>query len=317
MHPAYSVIFFTTLSGAGYGLLALMGAGAALGMLPPDRLLGLLGLGLALVMITAGLLSSVGHLGRPGRAWRAFSQWRSSWLSREGVLAVAAYIPAGVLGIGWVFLQRADGVFSAAGALAALLAMLTVVATGMIYQSLPTIRQWHQAMTTPVYVALALATGALLLSVVLGLCGYETGTPAILAATLLAVAAMAKYAWWRTADNAKPLASPETATGLGRFGKVRQLELPHSRANYVMREMGYEVGRKHADKLRRLTVVELFAVPIALCLVAAYLGGGWAVLCLIVAALSAAAGVLTERWLFFAEAEHVVVNFYGAGNRVS
>ena len=82
MHPALSVIFFTTASGAGYGLLALLGICAAAGLLPPDLALGLVGLGLALALISAGLLASTAHLGRPERAWRAFSQWRSSWLSR-------------------------------------------------------------------------------------------------------------------------------------------------------------------------------------------------------------------------------------------
>src|SRR3546814_17976234 len=90
MHPAYSVVFFTTASGAGYGLLALMGLFGALGLLPPDPWLGAVGLGMALAAITAGLLSSTVHLGHPERAWRAFSQWRSSWLSREGVAAARA-----------------------------------------------------------------------------------------------------------------------------------------------------------------------------------------------------------------------------------
>ena len=73
-------------------------------MIPADFWLGLIGLGLALGLIAAGLLSSTGHLGRPERAWRAFSQWRSSWLSREGVASVATFIPAGLFGIGWVLL---------------------------------------------------------------------------------------------------------------------------------------------------------------------------------------------------------------------
>ena len=87
MHPAYSVIFFTSASGGGYFLLTLLGVFGALGVLPPDPVLGLIAFGLAFAMVTAGLLSSTFHLGHPERAWRAFSQWRSSWLSREGVLS--------------------------------------------------------------------------------------------------------------------------------------------------------------------------------------------------------------------------------------
>src|SRR5687768_16431581 len=100
MHPAFSVIFFTTASGAGFGLLFWLGLLALAGGLPPRAAaLTLLALGAALA--AAGLLSSLGHLGQPRRAWRAFSQWRSSWLSREGVFALATFVPA--LWLGWSF----------------------------------------------------------------------------------------------------------------------------------------------------------------------------------------------------------------------
>jgi len=311
MHPAYSVILFTTASGAGYGLLCLMGLGAATGALPPDRLLGFIGLSLALALITAGLLSSTFHLGHPERAWRALSQWRSSWLSREGVLAVATYVPAGVLGIGWAILGRTDGVLAAAALLAGLLAPATVYVTGMIYQSLPTIRQWHQPLTAPVYLALGLSTGAVLLGLVMALTGHGSHRIASLAAGLLALAAVLKLAYWRAIDAAPPLASPGTATGLGRFGAVRQLEAPHSQANFVMREMGFAIARKHAKSLRNLVLIVLFAAPVLLCLLTTGADGGVATAALALAAISAATGVITERWLFFAEATHVVTNFYG------
>src|SRR5215475_805849 len=102
MHPAYSVILFTTASGAGYGLLAWLALAGMLGLVPAGRWLGIVGFGLAFALITAGLLSSTAHLGRPERAWRAFSQWRSSWLSREGVMALLTYVPAGLLALAWV-----------------------------------------------------------------------------------------------------------------------------------------------------------------------------------------------------------------------
>src|SRR3546814_6221247 len=83
MHPAKSVILFTTASGAGYGLIAWLGVLAALGLLPAERWFGLVAFGLGLGLVVLGLLSSTLHLGRPERAWRAFSQWRSSWRSEE------------------------------------------------------------------------------------------------------------------------------------------------------------------------------------------------------------------------------------------
>src|ERR1041385_5373254 len=114
MHPALSIVFFTTASGAGFALLLLVGLGVPLELLPSDAGFGLIALASAFVVAAGGLVSSVFHLGRPERAWRAFSQWRSSWLSREGVMAVATVVPAGVLGVGWVGLESVDGLFAIA-----------------------------------------------------------------------------------------------------------------------------------------------------------------------------------------------------------
>ena len=90
---------------------------------------GFAALALALAAITVGLLSSTLHLGHPERAWRAFSQWRSSWLSREGVLALATYLPAGAVRLGWVC-SAARRSLAPAGVLAALGAVVTVCCTG-------------------------------------------------------------------------------------------------------------------------------------------------------------------------------------------
>src|SRR5688572_11830369 len=97
MHPAFSVIFFTTLSGAGYGLMLWSAVSALLGWGRPSS--QLIAIVLGLLLATVGLLSSMAHLGKPGRAWRAFSQWRTSWLSREGVLALLTCVPAVALGV--------------------------------------------------------------------------------------------------------------------------------------------------------------------------------------------------------------------------
>ena len=245
MHPAYSIVFFTTASGAGYGLLALLGVLAATGTVPPDFWLGLIGLGLALGLISAGLISSAAHLGRPERAWRAFSQWRSSWLSREAVAALATYVPAGLLGIGWVLLGRTDGWVAAAGVLAAIGAAVTVSTTAMIYASLKPIAQWHSPFTLPGYLIYAAMTGALLLNALLQVFGLA---PALLPA--LAVAAtLLGWAWkaatWRHNDALAAASSANTATGL-EGGRVRSIEWPHTEENFVLKEMGYRIARKHA-----------------------------------------------------------------------
>src|SRR5579862_530939 len=143
MHPALSIIFFTTASGAGFALLLLIGIGVPLQLLPENAGFGLAVLATAFVLAVGGLVSSAFHLGRPERAWRAFSQWRSSWLSREGVLAVATFLPAVIFAVGWVFFGAYSGFVGLCGILAAALAAGTLYCTGMIYGSLKPIRQWH------------------------------------------------------------------------------------------------------------------------------------------------------------------------------
>src|SRR6478736_1369152 len=190
MHPALSIVFFTTASGAGFALLMLLGLGAPLGLLPTSASFGFAALAIAALLAAGGLASSAFHLGRPERAWRAFSQWRSSWLSREGVFSVLTFLPAAVFGIGWVFFGITSGLVGLCGILAAALAATTIYCTGMIYASLRPIHQWYNPWVVPNYLALGLMAGFLLLDLIVRFwVGSPTGT-AIL--TLLALA----LAWW-------------------------------------------------------------------------------------------------------------------------
>jgi sulfite dehydrogenase (quinone) subunit SoeC len=315
MHPAYSVILFTTASGAGYGLLIWLAIAAALNLVPRDPTLGFFGLGLAIALVTTGLLSSTLHLGRPERAWRALSQWRSSWLSREGIAAILTYIPIAALGFAWVFGEWAPGQLAAGAILSAPCALVTVWCTGMIYASLPTIRAWYQPLVAPVYVALALATGGMLVILLLALFGYELRWAAIGTLLALALGAILKRLYWTAIDTAAKTYTAESATGLGRYGTVRPLDPPHTQPNFVMREMGYQVARRHAERLRQLSMALLFLLPIAAgLLLLLNLPSTLQTAIATVSTLSIAAGVLTERWLFFAEAEHVVMVFYRGGS---
>lgn len=312
MHPAFSVIFFTVSSGAGYGLLALLGGLGALGLLPADRLFGLAAVVLALAAVSAGLLSSTFHLGHPERAWRAFSQWRSSWLSREGVASVITYGPAVALGAAWFWPDRFGEWAQIAGWASAVMSLVTIFCTAMIYRSLGTIHQWANGWVVPGYVVLGLATGLVWLNALLILFGAENYVIAVAAMWGLLAAAALKLFYWRFIDTTNHPSTPESATGLGMIGKVRYLEGPHTEDNYLMNEMGFRVARKHALKLRRIVLIVGYLAGI--CAVGLGLmasGPIEGVLALLGAGL-ATAGTLIERWLFFAEARHVVTLYYGA-----
>jgi DMSO reductase anchor subunit len=311
MHPAYSVILFTTASGAGYGLLVWLAVLSAFGVIPADRWLGFTGLALALGLISVGLLASTFHLGHPERAWRAFSQWRSSWLSREGVAAVATYVPASLFGVGWVFLERTDGIFALLGLLAAALAIVTVYCTGMIYASLRTIRQWNQPLVPWIYIVLALATGAMLMLALIHVYGMKSPWFSLVTAVLIGLALFLKQRYWATIDSEKKTWTIGDATGLGKHGQVRVLDPPHTQANFVMREMGYTVARNHAEKLRGYVRLLAFLIPGALSLITLAPSTLLATLAAILAVAVAGVGVSVERWLFFAEAEHVSMLYYG------
>lgn len=309
MHPASSIIVFTVLSGLGYGLAAILG----LGLLDPAAIATRVAHISALALIAGGLLSSTLHLGNPQRAWRAFSQWRSSWLSREGVLSILAFVPLTVSA--WFCVI--EGRYSVPiGFTGSLLSLATVFCTSMIYASLKSVQAWHSRLTSACYLLFALAGGALL-GGAFGVAGG--GSPSLVlffALVLLIVAWAAKIAWLRNLDDLEPLSTPESATGLGAIGRVRLFERPHVTENYLTNEMGFRVARKHTAKLRKLALLLGGLLPGALvflvmaALLAGAEAGAVAILVLVAAVLSHVVGMLAERWLFFAEARHAVMNYY-------
>jgi DMSO reductase anchor subunit len=311
MHPAFSVIIFTTLSGAGFGLLCCLGLYAAASGLPDNRAFALVSIVLALGAVAFGLLSSMFHLGHPERAWRAFSQWRSSWLSREGVVSTLTFIPALIFAAGWILLSRFDGIFALSAVLMSVLAVLAVICTAGIYSSLKPIPAWNNRWVTPNYVALAAMSGTLLLTALASLFNYATAAMYFLSLALIALALAVKLGYWRFIDTMAVASTPETATGLGALGKVRLFKAPHTSENYLMKEMGFRIARKHARKLRMISILFGFILPALLLAIAYAIGGIAAGALSVTAACISMVGLLTERWLFFAEAKHTVTLYYG------
>ncbi len=304
MHPAFSVIVFTTFSGAGYGLAALLG----LGLVDPASLSSKLGYFLALGLISLGLLSSTLHLGNPKNAIRAFSQWRSSWLSREGVAAIVTFVPLGILALASIFFDSHIGWL---GLIAAFLCMVTVYFTSMIYASLRTVVMWNTWLTSATYLVFSIASGAVILAMLVAIVDGVSSNITQIALAAILIGWIFKHLWNQRRELGFGASSMETATGMGHLGKVRLLERPHAMENYLTREMGFRVARKHADKLWKTAVTLGLIVPLVLLALSMVSSNGMAAFLLVVSTLSIMAGLMTERWLFFATANHAVSLYYG------
>jgi DMSO reductase anchor subunit len=280
MHPAPSVIVFTVLSGMGFGFLALLGLAGA----------GFWGWALGYGLAVTGLVASTFHLGNPQRALLAFTQWRSSWLSREAVLAVAALLTLAPMALSdWLGL----GLPRVIGWAGAGLALATVAATGMIYAQIRAVPRWHHWLTPVLFLSFALVGGLIL--------GGQARAAVLACLALVLVLRLA----FTLGDQAFARAGQSLNTATGLAGKVSVFEWPHTGDNYLLREMIHVVGRRHAETLRLIAVVMAGLVPAFVLLVAS----GWIGTAL--AVVTHLAGAFAARWLFFAEAEHVVGLYYG------
>jgi sulfite dehydrogenase (quinone) subunit SoeC len=287
MYPAPSVILFSVLSGFGFGYMAYLG----MGFVHLSGWLAFFGWGLAYSLAITGLLAATFHLGNPSRAWRAFSQWRSSWLSREAWASVASLFfcaPAAVSD--WLDL----GIWRGFGYIGGALALVTVFTTSMIYAQIKAVPRWNHWITPVMFLTFALTGGAVLAGQ-----GYARIWLPILGVVLL---------WnWSIGDKQFGLRAQTlgTATGLGAIGEVTVFEQAHTAGNYLLREMIYVVGRKQVEKLRVIAMVLAVGLPAT---TAAFVPGIWGST---IGGISYVLGALAARWLFFAQAEHVVGLYYG------
>jgi len=288
MHPSPSVIIFTALSGLGFGLLVF------LGLKMPDVtgvlafIFFVIGFGLAV----GGLISSTFHLGRPERSLKAFKQWRSSWLSREAIAAVFTLSVMAVYAIGRIFFEYDIRILGVVGAI---LSVVTVFTTSMIYAQLKSIPRWNTKLTPAYFLSLSLAGGALL-------AGQIT-----FCLLLLLISGIIQLLVWIKGDRALALSGTtiESGTGLGTIGRVRAFEPPHTGTNYLLKEFVHIVGRKHSAKLRIIALILMIGTPIIL------LSLSFSHFLAALSVISHISGLFISRWLFFAEAEHVVGLYYG------
>ncbi|KVW97214.1 dimethyl sulfoxide reductase anchor subunit family protein [Thiobacillus denitrificans] len=309
MHPAFSVIFFTVASGAGFGLFSLLFIADFFklgGGFSQDQLVA--GGIIALALVVFGLLASTFHLANPKNAWRAFSRFRTSWLAREGVFAVV-FMPLALIYLGSIMFEAPQWLRVGSGFLAAVMAWVTVFSTGMIYACLKTIRQWNTPLVPANYLALGYASGSLLLLLGAVLAGLDTTPYIAMSALIVSIAAVLKaiYYFWIRSPGLSPTIN--TATGLTR-AQVKLLDTGHTHGTFLTQEFGFQIARQRASLLKAVVFVLGFALPgLMLMWVFNQQGGQTAA---IIAALAGLGGAAVERWLFFAEARHVVNLYHGA-----
>jgi DMSO reductase anchor subunit len=304
MHPAFSVLIFTVTSGAGYGLLSWLGVGQLLGYtqtytIDQQIILGII----AMVLVTIGLLSSTMHLANPKNAWRSFSRFRTSWLSREAVFAILLY-PIAALYAAAIFWQWSS--LNLLAGLSIILALVTLFCTSMIYASLRTIRQWNTPMVPALFVAYALSSGGLLFLAVSGFFGALNPQllTVVMGLVVITLALKLVYFFWQGKPQG---ATIQTATGFTQAG-VRLLDAGHSAPTFLNREFGYQVAADQLLRLRIVMTLVAFIVPLGAIY---WFTQGARVELLSVAWLVMMVGLLLERWLFFAEARHVVRLYQG------
>jgi DMSO reductase anchor subunit len=311
MKPAFSIIFFTVSSGAGLGLVALIALADSLvgGGLAPEALWR--GALLGLVLVAAGLASSVLHLANPKNAWRTFSRFRSSWLSREAVFA-AGLFPVAALYV--LLLANGRGGRALPALATALLAWAVLACTAMIYASLKPIRQWHTRWTPANYFLLGHWSGALLLCAIASAYAPVPAPLLALAGALGLASLAAKLAYWYAIGHAAATTLAQ-AIGVGQgvrgpgapsVAQARMLDVGHSRGTFLTDEFGFALARRHATMLRAAALVLVFGVPLPWLLAGM---AHWQLA--LVPAACCIIGLLVERWLFFAEAKHTVRLYHG------
>lgn len=308
MKPAFSVLIFTVCSGAGYGLIMWMLGMQMLSNNPVDTTELFIGGAIGLFLVTLGLLSSTLHLANPKNAWRAFNRFRTSWLSREGVFAVLLYpLFLGYVLTLWLNQGSLNSIATLLGVVSLVIALLTVFSTGMIYASLKPIRQWHNPLTTPLYILFSLMSGSLLYALLsLGVSG-EFPLPTLWHfAILVGLSGVTKLIYFIVIGKPDG-ATINTATGFSQ-AQVRLLDAGHNADTFLTKEFVFNPDALKLVRYRRIMFVLAFILPLLLIACALYLNLTFLAYGAIA---SVFAGLLLERWLFFAEARHVVRLYHG------
>ncbi|MFA5825101.1 MAG: DmsC/YnfH family molybdoenzyme membrane anchor subunit [Gallionellaceae bacterium] len=299
MRPAFSVLFLTTLIGAGQGLFITL---FFCELLAGSSLSGNFFVGatvLVLILSSLGGISSVFHLGHPERAWRAMTMWRTSWLAREGIALPAFMAAVFAYGVAhWLNL----GHTLAIGTVAVVLSIVLFVCTGMIYGAIKVLKEWAHPLTIVNFIVLGCASGTTLAAAYAGFAAPELTAPLAQAAIALTVLGLLTRAasLWRNA-TLRPTSTLQTAIGI-RHPRIVQKSQGAMGGSYNTREFFHGKSTSFVRGVLVAMLLGVFVLPLVLVMAVPLL-----------AFIVQYAGLLAERWYFFAEAQHPQ-NLYYQGN---
>jgi len=315
MQPAFSVIFLTTLIGMGQGLFLALYTGQVYFVLNVVDIASTdvfysIGSAVSIVLLILGLVASVFHLGRPERAWRAASMWRTSWLSREVIILPIAMALISLYGMvhfmGWnLSVMTIGAVVIELSLIIGLLATIAVfslfIATGMIYACLKFLQEWHSPLTVINYILLGSVSGFTLATLIAAykqpeLIPFFAGWSIV----LLVLAFIFRGASLIRNKRLRPKSTVQTAIGI-RHNQIKQKSMGFMGGSVNTRDFFHGKTAFFLRSVKNIFIIMVFAIPLTL-LISALIKPS--VMILAIATASMYVGLLAERWYFFAEGNH-------------
>ncbi|MDH5377038.1 MAG: dimethyl sulfoxide reductase anchor subunit [Gammaproteobacteria bacterium] len=305
MKPAFSVIFFTTLAGAGQGLFLALYMGEVFRMTEGQLIsqdFMLTGLVVSFVLLLLGLTASTFHLGHPMRGWRAVSQWRTSWLSRE-VIALPLFIALVFFYMAAHYTDQSTATTLSLGLVGIVLCFALFVCTAMIYACLKFLREWHSPLTLVNFILLGTMSGfTLAASLSASMEPSLTYLYTFIAVVLTVTAFISRLGSLARNKSLResPKSTVQTAIGV-RHPKVQQRSMGFMGGSFNTREFFHGKTEFFIKRIRTVFITMVFILPLAMMILS--LTSGSATL-LIGAFCIQYVGLLAERWFFFAEVNH-------------
>jgi DMSO reductase anchor subunit len=314
MKPDIAIIYFTVCSGTGYGIIVSLISFFFYNNANLETNIKIIFFILSFFLIISGLVSSTLHLGHPKRIWRALSQWKSSWLSREGVAAILTFAPTTLFFNLWIFTNYTKLTLCFL-LISSIFSLITTFCTAKIYSSLKAIPAWHNPLVPTIYILNSLVLGSIITFSIF----FYFEVKIILLANFIIIfcftALFIKLLYWISINNYSK-SNISTATGLGTSKTTSFFEGPHTGKNFLMKEMINNISKYKSIFLRLCFCIFTYVTPATyiLQMPSLVISKDIISLTLIIISVTAFIGMLIERYLFFIDSKHTVSLFYGEKN---